>query len=140
MTPAQRDGALDPGPEVLAAAASRQKRRVHPLDVNPTVLHGFDAVLDLDELARGGIRIGEGTLGHELFHAAARSSFSAPPVTIFSASSLLRAKAQRRTCSRNFENRVLRLINDLDAIDLLDDIGSIVKRSSLSHRERLLLI
>ena len=35
---------------------------------------------------------------------------------------------------------MLRLINDLDAIDLLDDIGSIVKRTSLSHRERLLLI
>ena len=53
---------------------------------------------------------------------------------------LVRSKAQRRTCSRNFENRVLRLINDLVAIDLLDDIGSIVKRTSLSHRERLLLI
>jgi len=53
---------------------------------------------------------------------------------------LVRSKAQQRTCSRNFENRVLRLINDLVAIDLLDDIGSIVKRTSLSHRERLLLI
>ena len=53
---------------------------------------------------------------------------------------LVRSKAQQRTCSRNFENRVLRLINDLVAIDLLDDIGSIVKRTSLSLRERLLLI
>ena len=52
---------------------------------------------------------------------------------------LVRSKAQQRTCSRNFENRVLRLINDLVAIDLLDDIGSIVKRASLSHRERLLI-
>jgi hypothetical protein len=62
-------------------------------------------------------------------------------------------KAQRRTCSRNFENRqgqirdrsrntlqVLRLINGSDAIDLLDEIGGIVERTSLSHRERLLLI
>ena len=52
------------------------------------------------------------------------------------ASVSVRLKAQRRTCSRNLENRqgrirdrsrntlqVLRLINDPDAIDLLDDIG-----------------
>ena len=41
--------------------------------------------------------------------------------------------------SRN-NPQALRLINDSDAIDLLDDIGSMVKRISLSHRERLLLI
>ena len=56
--------------EIIAAAASRQERRVRPLDVNPAVLHGFDAVRDLDDLARGGIGIGEGTIGSELFHAA----------------------------------------------------------------------
>ena len=41
--------------------------------------------------------------------------------------------------SRN-NPQALRLINDSDAIDLLDDIGSIVKGISLSNRERLLLI
>ena len=54
-----------------------QKRCIHPLDINPTVLHGFDAIRNLDELARGGIGIGEGTSGHEFFHAATRSSLSA---------------------------------------------------------------
>jgi hypothetical protein len=40
-------GALDPAAEVLAVAASRQKRRVHPLDINPTILHGFHAATTL---------------------------------------------------------------------------------------------
>ena len=35
-----------------------------------TVHHRLDAVRDLDELARGGIGTGEGTIGSELFHAA----------------------------------------------------------------------
>ena len=46
--PALRNGPRDPGTEVAAAAASRQKRRVDPLDINPTALLGFDAVRDLD--------------------------------------------------------------------------------------------
>src|SRR3974390_101900 len=65
----------------------------------------------------------------------------------------VRLKAQRRKWSRNLENRqgqisdrsrntlqVLRLINGSDAIDLLDDIGGIVKQTSLSPRDRLPLI
>jgi hypothetical protein len=63
------------------------------LDINPAVLHGLNVVRDLDKLPRDGNGIGEGMLGHELFHAAARSSFSAPPIMIFSASSLVRSKA-----------------------------------------------
>jgi len=47
-----------------------RKRRIDALDINPTVLHGLNVVRDLDDLARGGIRIGEGTIDHELFHAA----------------------------------------------------------------------
>ena len=61
---------FEAGAEVVAGTASRQKRRVDALDINPTVLHGFDAVRDLDDLARGGVGIGEGAIGSELFHAA----------------------------------------------------------------------
>jgi len=56
--PAERDGALDPGSELLAAAARREKRFVDALDIDAAILHGFDAVRDLDDLARGGIGIG----------------------------------------------------------------------------------
>src|SRR6516225_8736781 len=85
--PAKRDGALDPGAEVVAAASYRKKRRIDALDINPTVLHGLNVVRDLDDLTRGGVRIGEGTFGHELFHAAIRSSLSSLRMTILSASS-----------------------------------------------------
>jgi hypothetical protein len=45
---------------VLAGWIPRhQKRRVDPLDKDTTVLHGFDAVADLDQVARGGVGIGE---------------------------------------------------------------------------------
>src|SRR5262245_18082034 len=54
--------------KVVAGPAHRGKRRIDALDINPTVLHSFDAIRNLDELARGGIGIGEGTSGHELFH------------------------------------------------------------------------
>ena len=47
-----------------------RKRRIDALDINPTVLHGLNVVRDLDDLARGGIRFGEGPIDHELFHAA----------------------------------------------------------------------
>jgi hypothetical protein len=65
--PTECNRAFDPGAEILAAAASRQKRRIDALDVNPIVLHGFDAVCDLDDLARGDIGIGEGTIGTNFF-------------------------------------------------------------------------
>ena len=58
--PALRNGAGDPGAEILAAAASRQKRRVDALDVNPTVLRGLDAVRDFDKLARGDVGSAKG--------------------------------------------------------------------------------
>jgi hypothetical protein len=48
---------------------------IDALDIKPIILHGLDAVRDLDDLARGGIGIGEGTIGHEHLHAATRSSF-----------------------------------------------------------------
>jgi hypothetical protein len=35
----------------LAAVASRQKRRVDALNINPTFLNRLDAVCDLDQLA-----------------------------------------------------------------------------------------
>jgi len=57
--PSQRNRPLDPGAEVVTAAARHQKRRVDPLDKDTTVLHGFDAVADLDQVARGGVGIGE---------------------------------------------------------------------------------
>ena len=62
-------------------------RNIHPLGINPAGLHGFDAIRDLDDLARGDIGIGEGMICHELFHAATRSSLSSPRMTILSASS-----------------------------------------------------
>jgi len=47
--PAECDGALDPGAEVVATAAGREKRRVDSLDVNAAILRGFDAVRGLDK-------------------------------------------------------------------------------------------
>ena len=49
--PALRDSPRDPGAEVIAAAASRQQRRVDALDVDAAVLHCLYAVGDLDQLA-----------------------------------------------------------------------------------------
>ena len=85
--PAESDGAFDPGAEVVATASCGKKRRIDALVINATVLHGLDVVRDLDDFARGGISIGEGMIVDELFHAAARSYFSTPRITIFSASS-----------------------------------------------------
>jgi len=64
--PTESNGALDSGAEVIGAAASRQKRLVDPLDVDASVLYGLDTVRDLDELARGDIRISEGMALDEL--------------------------------------------------------------------------
>ena len=58
--PPQRDGALDPGAEVVAAAARREERGVDALDIDAAVLRRLDAVRDLDQLAGGDIGIGEG--------------------------------------------------------------------------------
>jgi hypothetical protein len=52
-------GALDPGAELLTATAIRQKRLVDALDIDTTILHSFNAVSDLDELACGCIWISE---------------------------------------------------------------------------------
>ena len=53
--PAERKGALDPGAEVVAAAACRQEWRVDTRDVDAANLRRRDAVCDLDRLARGEI-------------------------------------------------------------------------------------
>src|SRR5215831_18614986 len=63
----------------------------------------FDAVGDLDQLARGGIGVGEEAAPDE-FHAAARSSLFSPRITILSASS------GRGRCSA-FKTRRRRLDN-----------------------------
>jgi hypothetical protein len=65
--------AFDPGTKLVGTAASRQKRSIDPLDINPPFLHCLDTVGDFDEFARGGIRISKGMTLDEL-HAAARSS------------------------------------------------------------------
>src|SRR4029077_3877275 len=57
-SPPQRNRAGNPGAELLAAAASREKRLVDALDIDAAILHGFHIVGDLDELARCGIGIG----------------------------------------------------------------------------------
>ena len=57
--PTECNGTLDPGAELLAAAASRQKWLIDPLDIDAAILHSFDVVRDLDEFARSGIWISE---------------------------------------------------------------------------------
>ena len=39
LQPAQRNGLLDPGPELVGTAPSRQKRLVDPLDVDAAILN-----------------------------------------------------------------------------------------------------
>jgi hypothetical protein len=82
----ESDGAFHAGAEVVAGASYSKKRRIHPLDVNPTVLHGLAFLGDFDDLASGCIGIGEGSIGNELFHTATRSSLSAPRSTILTGS------------------------------------------------------
>src|SRR5262249_4149194 len=84
--PTKRDGTRDTGAEIFTAGASRQKRRVDPLDVDATVLHCLDAARDFDQLACGDIGTGEGARRDES-HAAILSSLSAPRMTTLSASS-----------------------------------------------------
>jgi hypothetical protein len=59
--PIQRDGARDPGAEPLTATASREKRLIDALDIDAAILHRFDGVGQLHQLARGGVGVGEGT-------------------------------------------------------------------------------
>jgi hypothetical protein len=50
----ERNGcALDPDAEIVAAATSREKRRIDALDINPAALHRFDAIRYFDQLACG---------------------------------------------------------------------------------------
>jgi len=63
-----------------------EERPVDLLDVDAFVLHRLDRVGDLQELARGSLGIGEGTVVDEL-PAAILTSLSAPRITIRSASS-----------------------------------------------------
>ena len=64
--PTLRDGALDPGAEVVASAACHEERRVDPLDIDAAILHSLNIVRDLDQLARGEVRVGEGSLLNKL--------------------------------------------------------------------------
>ena len=68
----------------LTAAPSGQKRLIDPLDEDTTISHRFDAVRYLYDFASAGIAVGERVTINEL-HAAARSFFSAPRITILSA-------------------------------------------------------
>jgi hypothetical protein len=54
------NGALNPGAEVPAAAARREELSVDALNEDAAILHRFDIVRDLDELARGDVGVGEG--------------------------------------------------------------------------------
>src|SRR5438445_11751717 len=70
LEPAAFDRKLDPGAELLAVGLQRvEEWGVYLLDVDATVLHRFNPGGDLDQLARCGLWIGEGTFGSEL-HAA----------------------------------------------------------------------
>jgi hypothetical protein len=53
--PAERNGALGPGAEVVAAAACREEWRVDTLDVDTAIMRRLDAVCNLDQLARAEI-------------------------------------------------------------------------------------
>jgi len=57
--PAKCNGALDPGAELLTAAASSQKRLIDALDVDAAVLHRLDGVGQLQQLLRGVVGVGE---------------------------------------------------------------------------------
>ena len=59
----------------MGGALSRASPRVDALDVDAAVLHRFDAG-DLDQLARGGIRVGE-RQEFDTFHAPSRSAICA---------------------------------------------------------------
>jgi hypothetical protein len=63
------DRAIETCPELVGAAAGFEERRIDQLDVDPAVLHWLDRAGDLDQLAGGDIRIGEGA-GLDKFHAA----------------------------------------------------------------------
>ena len=64
LEPAALDCVLDPGPELGPAGVERvQERRVDLLDMDAAVLDRLNAAGDLDQLARCGFGVGEGTFG-----------------------------------------------------------------------------
>ena len=74
----------------IAGSYRRSRKNLYPRRRRSTAeahLPLLSHLSDLDDFARGGISIGEGMIVDELFHAAARSYFSTPRITIFSASS-----------------------------------------------------
>ena len=58
--PAFGDRTVDACPKLAGTAASPQERRIDELDVDPAILHRLNRACDLDQLAGGDIRIGEG--------------------------------------------------------------------------------
>jgi hypothetical protein len=97
--PTERDRPLDPGAKLVASAASRQKRGIDALDVNPAILHCFNVVRDFDHFTRGGIGIGEEATLDGLY----RRTFRVRTIlSALSQSGLMSAprlpQAARRTC------------------------------------------
>ncbi|WP_156944750.1 hypothetical protein [Bradyrhizobium sp. Ec3.3] len=67
LEPATLDCYLDARTELRAGGFKRAEEwGVDPLDVDATVLHWFDPCSELDQLARCGFWVGEGTFGGEL--------------------------------------------------------------------------
>jgi hypothetical protein len=56
---AERNCPFNPSAELLATAASRQKWLIDAFDEDTAILHRFNVVRDVDDLARGGIGINE---------------------------------------------------------------------------------
>ncbi|MGY8662709.1 hypothetical protein Q3C01_10105 [Bradyrhizobium sp. UFLA05-109] len=64
LEPSALDRVLDPCAELRAAAFQRvEEKGIDFLYVDPAVLNDFDAGGELDELARCGFRVSEGTFG-----------------------------------------------------------------------------
>src|SRR5262249_52469261 len=67
--PAFGERTVKTGPVLARTTTGLEERRVDQLNVDAAVLHRLDGTGDLDQLAGGGIRIGEGT-GLDELHAA----------------------------------------------------------------------
>ena len=79
LEPAALNRHLDPRAELLTTGLKCvEERRVDLLDMDAAVLDGFDAGGELDELARCGFRVGEGTFGGELAIRAGSHTREAP--------------------------------------------------------------
>ena len=62
LQPATLYRMFEPGAELAAAAHQlEQERRIDPLDVDASALHGLGARCELDELARGRFRVRKGS-------------------------------------------------------------------------------